>query len=141
MKKRILSAVLTGVLLVGLVLGANYEAVSPIGVRLDFENATAQSLMQQLNTADENVIDDKYRTFYEVFVYSFYDSDGNGIGDLQGLIDKLDYINDGDPATDTDLGCNGIWLMPIMPSSTYHKYDVTNYEAIDHTERWMILRH
>ena len=64
MKKRILSAVLTGVLLVGLVLGANYEAVSPIGVRLDFENATAQSLMQQLNTADENVIDDKYRTFY-----------------------------------------------------------------------------
>lgn len=131
MKKRILSAVLTGVLLVVLVLGANYEAVSPIGVRLDFENATAQSLMKQLNTADENVIDDKYRTFYEVFVYSFYDSDGNGIGDLQGLIDKLDYINDGDPATDTDLGCNGIWLMPIMPSSTYHKYDVTNYEEID----------
>ena len=42
MKKRILSAVLTGVLLVGLVLGVNYEAVSPIGGRLDFENATAQ---------------------------------------------------------------------------------------------------
>ena len=131
MKKRILSAVLTGVLLIGLVFGADFAASHPTEAKLDMENATAQSLMKQLNTADENVIDDKYRTFYEVFVYSFYDSDGNGIGDLQGLIDKLDYINDGDPATDTDLGCNGIWLMPIMPSSTYHKYDVTNYEEID----------
>ena len=131
MKKRILSAVLTGVLLVGLVFGADYAASHPAEAKLDMENATALSLMQQLNTADENVIDDKYRTFYEVFVYSFYDSDGNGIGDLQGLIDKLDYINDGDPETDTDLGCNGIWLMPIMPSPTYHKYDTTDYEAVD----------
>ncbi len=127
MKKRILSAVLAGLLLVPLTLGANYTG----GQKLDLENATALSLMQQLNTQEENVIDDKYRTFYEVFVYSFYDSDGDGIGDLQGLIDKLDYINDGDPTTDTDLGCNGIWLMPIMPSNTYHKYDVTNYEDID----------
>lgn len=77
------------------------------------------------------VLDDKYRTFYEVFVYSFYDSDGDGIGDLQGLTQKLDYINDGDVTTDTDLGCNGIWLMPIMPSETYHKYDVTDYYGID----------
>lgn len=79
----------------------------------------------------ENVPDDKYRTFYEVFVYSFYDSDGDGIGDLKGLTQKLDYINDGDASTNTDLGCNGIWLMPIMPSTTYHKYDVTDYMAID----------
>ena len=92
---------------------------------------TALSLMQQVNTAEENVIDDNYRTYYEVFVYSFYDSDGDGIGDLKGLTENLDYINDGDPATDTDLGCNGIWLMPVMPSTTYHKYDVTDYEAID----------
>lgn len=77
------------------------------------------------------VLDDKYRTFYEVFVYSFYDSDGDGIGDLKGLTEKLDYINDGDTATDTDLGCNGIWLMPIMPAESYHKYDVTDYMGID----------
>ena len=76
-------------------------------------------------------IEDNYRTYYEVFVYSFYDGNGDGIGDLQGLTKKLDYINDGDPATNTDLGCNGIWLMPIMPSPTYHKYDVTNYYDID----------
>ncbi|NLZ82798.1 MAG: alpha amylase, partial [Clostridiales bacterium] len=78
-----------------------------------------------------NIIDDNYRNYYEIFVYSFYDSDGDGIGDIQGLISKLDYINDGDPTTDTDLGFNGIWLMPIMPSTTYHKYDVTDYYSID----------
>ena len=84
-----------------------------------------------IDTNSLNMIDDNYRTYYEVFVYSFYDSDGDGIGDLQGLISKLDYINDGDDTTDTDLGCNGIWLMPVHPSPTYHKYDVTDYYAID----------
>lgn len=74
---------------------------------------------------------DKYRTFYEIFVYSFYDSDGDGIGDLKGVTEALDYLNDGDAATDTDLGITGIWLMPVMPSDTYHKYDVKDYMAID----------
>ena len=83
------------------------------------------------DTLPLNVIDDNYRTYYEVFVYSFYDSDGDGIGDLKGLISKLDYINDGDDTTDTDLGCNGLWLMPVHPSPTYHKYDVTDYYDID----------
>lgn len=78
-----------------------------------------------------NIPDDKYRTFYEVFVYSFYDSNEDGIGDLKGVTEKLDYINDGDDSTDTDLGCNGIWLMPVMPSTTYHKYDVIDYYDID----------
>lgn len=77
------------------------------------------------------MMDDNYRTYYEVFVYSFCDSDGDGVGDLQGLISRLDYINDGDDATDTDLGCNGIWLMPVNPSPTYHKYDVADYYDID----------
>lgn len=76
-------------------------------------------------------MEDNYRTYYEVFVYSFYDGNGDGIGDFKGLTEKLDYINDGDPATTTDLGCNGIWLMPIMPSPSYHKYDVTDYYEID----------
>lgn len=77
------------------------------------------------------IINDNYRTYYEVFVGSFYDSNEDGIGDIKGLIEKLDYINDNDPDTDTDLGCNGIWLMPIMPSDTYHKYDVNDYYDID----------
>lgn len=83
-------------------------------------------------TAAEPVpMEDNYRTYYEVFVYSFCDGNGDGIGDLKGLREKLDYINDGDPETTDDLGCNGIWLMPVMPSPTYHKYDVTDYMSID----------
>lgn len=87
--------------------------------------------MMQANALPLHMVDDNYRTCYEVFVYSFYDSDGDGIGDLKGLTSKLDYINDGDDNTDTDLGCNELWLMPIMPSPTYHKYEVTDYENID----------
>ncbi len=69
--------------------------------------------------------------FYEVFVRSFYDSDGDGVGDLQGLIQKLDYLNDGDPTTDDDLGITGIWLMPIHQSPSYHGYDVADYYTVD----------
>ncbi len=69
--------------------------------------------------------------FYEIFVRSFYDSDGDGIGDIKGLIEKLDYLNDGDPQTITDLGITGIWLMPICQSPSYHGYDVTDYKTIE----------
>ena len=78
-----------------------------------------------------NTPDDNYRTYYEIFVGSFYDSDGDGTGDLNGVRQKLDYLNDGVDKTDTDLGFTGIWLMPIMPSPTYHKYDVANYTSVD----------
>ena len=71
------------------------------------------------------------RTFYEVFVRSYADSDGDGIGDLRGLTDRLDHLNDGDPATTDDLGVTGIWLMPVAESPSYHGYDVTDYEAVE----------
>ena len=67
--------------------------------------------------------DDNYRTTYEIFVYSFCDSNGDGIGDLNGIRSKLDYIE--------DLGFDAIWLTPVHPSSTYHKYDVDDYYEID----------
>jgi glycosidase len=68
---------------------------------------------------------------YEIFVRSFYDSDGDGVGDLEGLIQKLDYINDGDSETGDDLGARCIWLMPITASPSYHGYDVTDYYHVD----------
>ena len=68
---------------------------------------------------------------YEVFVRSFADADGDGVGDLRGLIAHLDYINDGNPRTSTDLGANCIWLMPIAKSVSYHGYDVTDYYHVD----------
>ncbi len=61
----------------------------------------------------------KNAIFYEIFVRSFYDSNGDGIGDFNGITEKLDYLS--------ELGVNAIWLMPIHASPTYHGYDVINY--------------
>ncbi len=69
--------------------------------------------------------------FYEVFVRSFQDSNGDGKGDLRGLISRLDYLNDGDPNTTQDLGVDALWLMPVFDSPSYHGYDVVNYESIE----------
>ncbi|MCR5611980.1 MAG: hypothetical protein K6F68_09170 [Clostridiales bacterium] len=71
------------------------------------------------------------RVFYEIFVGSFSDSDGDGVGDLRGIINRMDYLNDGDPASGLSLGVEGLWLSPIFRSSSYHKYDVNDYYAID----------
>ena len=60
---------------------------------------------------------------YQIFVGSFADSDGDGIGDLQGIIDKLDYLE--------KLNVGYLWLSPINKSSSYHKYDVEDYYKID----------
>ena len=61
--------------------------------------------------------------FYEIFVRSFRDSDGDGIGDFNGITEKLDYLQ--------ELGIKGLWLMPINPSPSYHGYDVTDYDAVN----------
>ncbi len=76
-------------------------------------------------------LNDNYRNYYEIYVGGFYDSNGDGIGDLKGITQKLSYLNDGDPKTKSDIGIDGIWLMPINPSPTYHKYDVKDYYSID----------
>jgi len=69
--------------------------------------------------------------FYEIFVRSFKDSNGDGIGDFNGITEMLDYLNDGDPNTTSDLGITGIWLMPITESNSYHGYDVVDYYSVD----------
>ncbi len=61
--------------------------------------------------------------FYEIFVRSFYDSTGDGLGDINGLTEKLAYLQ--------DLGITGLWLMPIQPSPSYHGYDVKDYYTIN----------
>lgn len=75
-----------------------------------------------LDFLDENIIDDAYDNYYEIFVYSYCDSNGDGYGDLKGVESKLDYIR--------DLGYTGIWLMPIHESASYHGYDVKDYKSI-----------
>ncbi len=69
-------------------------------------------------------LSDNFRNYYEIFVRSFYDQNSDGIGDLAGVAVKLDYI-------EKDVGADGIWLMPVFPSPSYHKYDVTDYYTID----------
>jgi len=123
MRKRLTASILAMMMLLSCMLTGCGET--------EPKEVTALSLMEKYNKAEQQVTDDNYRTYYEVFVYSFYDSDGDGIGDLAGLTEKLDYINDGNPKTTDDLGCNGIWMMPIMPSPSYHKYDVIDYYEID----------
>ncbi len=74
---------------------------------------------------------DNYRTFYQIFVGSFSDSNRDGIGDLRGIINRLDYLNDGDIHSGKSLGVQGLWLSPIFSSPSYHKYDAADYYTID----------
>ena len=107
---------------------SNTTAPESSGASVDSEAAVpqeavlTQAALESIYALGESP-DDNYRTFYEVFVYSFCDSNGDGIGDLNGLTSKLDYLQ--------DLGITGLWLMPIHPSTSYHKYNVSDYYAID----------
>ena len=81
--------------------------------------------------AQKDPVDDNYRTFYQIFVGSFSDSNGDGIGDLRGIINRFDYLNDGNINSGESLGVQGIWLSPIFSSPSYHKYDAKDYYEID----------
>lgn len=74
-------------------------------------------------TSCRNQVDQARGVRYEIFVRSFADSNGDGIGDIKGVTAKLDYLR--------ELGIQAIWLMPIMKSPSYHKYDVTDYKSVD----------
>ncbi len=76
-------------------------------------------------------VNDNYRTFYQIFVGSFSDASNDGIGDLRGIINRFDYLNDGNVHSKSSLGIQGIWLSPIFSSPSYHKYDATDYYQID----------
>ena len=106
--------------------GDEKPAVSSDASNAAGSEVPAASYVQMLDYNKDltrTLTDDNYRTTYEIFVYSFCDSNGDGIGDLNGIRSKLDYIE--------DLGFDAIWLTPVHPSMTYHKYDVDDYYAID----------
>ena len=62
-------------------------------------------------------------TTYQLLIYSFADSDGDGVGDFKGIQNKLDYLD--------GLGVTGLWLSPAHPADSYHAYDVTDYYAVN----------
>ncbi len=86
------------------------------------EGFQVEDRLAQIAQLGESPEDDQ-RVWYEIFVYSYCDSDGDGIGDLNGVLKKLPELE--------AMGIGGIWLMPIHPSTTYHKYNVSDYYAID----------
>ena len=113
--KKLISLLLAGLLLAG--CGAQPAETEPT-------EATEHPVMV-------DPIDDNYRTYYQIFVGSFSDSNNDGIGDLRGVINRLDYLNDGNILSGESLGIQGIWLSPIFSSPSYHKYDATDYYSID----------
>ncbi len=87
-----------------------------------------ESELKELKKADRKNSTDKAEwartaVFYEMFVRSFYDTNGDGIGDFKGIEQKMDYLK--------ELGVDGMWIMPMMDSPSYHGYDVQNYYAVE----------
>lgn len=76
-------------------------------------------LLTNVSIAQKKVSEWPKGVTYEIFVQSFADSNHDGIGDFKGMTSKLGYLQ--------DLGVEAVWLMPINPSSSYHKYDVNDY--------------
>lgn len=84
-----------------------------------------KDIVDQVSQYDARPFDGQKRAgvFYEIYVRSFADSDGDGIGDLNGVTAKLDYLD--------DLGVAGIWLLPIYTCDSEHGYDVIDYTAVN----------
>ena len=133
--KKILALLLCASMFTGIVLSGCGENATSQGEKNDATSAISTSVNENVADPMEGIeataSTDKYRNFYQIFVNSFCDSNDDQTGDLQGIISQLDYLNDGDPNTGDDLGIDGIWLTPIMPSKSYHKYDVEDYYDID----------
>lgn len=126
--KKILSILLAGAMLAGCVLTGCSDSSSS---ESDSSDGNTAKVADPIEGVKATASTDKYRNYYEIFVNSFCDSNGDETGDLQGIISQLDYLNDGDPNSGDDLGVDAIWLTPIMPSKSYHKYDVEDYYNID----------
>lgn len=106
MKKQLLLLISTALALCGCAGGDEEESSSG-----------SESEVDPFNGADNN------RTYYQLLVYSFADSNNDGIGDFKGIVDKLDYL--------VDLGVEGLWLSPVLKCSSYHAYDIDDYYTIN----------
>ncbi len=134
MKKRLLIVALTSLFSLGLGTScsnnSNNSTCDDMFDDCDNDSSSNTKKVVNLNsyTTDNYVYDTSVTNIngsmsYEIFVRSFYDSNNDGIGDLNGVCQKLDYLK--------DLGIKTVWLMPINPSPSYHGYDVTDYYGIE----------
>ena len=108
-------------LLLFLVVGCSQKQVS---VKTD--DILTQSTNELTEELKDNLVTKEKlegEVFYNIFPISFADSNNDGFGDLNGVTKSLDYLK--------QMGVKGIWLNPIHPSPSYHKYDVVDYYGID----------
>ncbi len=89
------------------------------------DEETAGAVQETGGEEEEKAPDEWARNavFYQIFVRSFYDGNGDGMGDFQGITEKIPYLK--------ELGVDAVWLMPMMESSTYHGYDVCDYYSVE----------
>lgn len=126
--KRLVKMLVTGVSALSIVTSCQEQSESNF---VDVDKDLPSYILDKSNKEGEKN-DDKIDDYYHIFVPQFADSNGDGIGDLQGIIDKLDYLRKkGDPYGLGSLGVNGIFLSPIHKATSYHKYDVIDLESID----------
>ena len=125
--KRIICVLLFCMMLVGIAAGESLLDNS----RKYTLSPNGEAIINDVPFTGDGEPADNHRVFYEIFVGSFSDSNGDGTGDLRGIINRMDYLNDGDPQSGLSLGIEGIWLTPIFSSPSYHKYDVTDFYSID----------
>lgn len=129
MKKKILSLILAAAMTFSLSACTGEESSTTNNVDSTESDIAATSSTEGTDIEDSTEISEtitginpewaETTTFYQLFVRSFADSNDDGIGDFQGITENLDYLK--------DLGIGGIWLMPMMESTTYHGYDVVDY--------------
>lgn len=97
-----------------------YDASKQYYVSVQLTQKAVAPLVADPDTFDGNK---RSNTTYELLVYSFADSDGDGIGDFKGIQNKLDYLD--------NLGVTAVLLSPIHPSTSYHGYDVTDLNTVN----------
>lgn len=114
-----------------------YNTTGPHAVTLNVKNASGETNITKQALINVSTIDNALgwwndQVFYQIYPRSFKDNDGDGIGDFKGLMSKLDYLNDGDPRTSTDLGVTALYIMPVHDCTNpqYGGYEVTDYKSI-----------
>ena len=117
MKKKLLGLTALSLLLVAC------QTSSSLSSNSSLSSSQTWKVLYDIKPTSPDFIDN-VNTCYQIFPYAFADSNGDGIGDINGITAKLDYLA-------TTLGVDCIWLNPIHPSPTYHKYDVVNYYGVD----------
>ena len=102
------------------VSSANVKAATDVTVHVSQRGKHVVTVVPAPASFDGNK---RSSTTYQLLIYTFADSDGDGVGDFKGIQSKLDYLD--------GLGVTGIWLSPAHPTSSYHGYDVDDYSTVN----------